>query len=521
MMMLHSSSNKFLLTLSFLSAQLVAIVSGPQYIYPTFGGALNDRFQWTPLECSFVSTACFIGVSFSGPLSSWMIAKSGIPWTLRISALLAFSGLSFVAETYVGRLPGYASLCTVYLIVTGFAGAAAYLCALDSQSYNFQQNRGLSMGLTTAAVGISGIVFSKINDNFFSTTAKNSSDVLDDSLYNDSVYHYLYFIACTMCLCKFLGSFFLGPIHSLNDNDKYIYQALQSDESTLEFEANSSRIKNSGNCSENDLSLMLLKNTTQENDGDQLSTVHIASDCESQLCIQKDNESVATTAAFFKHSFGFSLFCTLFTVLGLGYIYLANIGKIIYSSISLNGSTQELQQHLINLHVALFSLGNCGSRAIFGAVSDLMTQKVRLHRLWIFVVATVLMLTTATFLISYETISASTLKLCTLSMASAYGIVFGVAPAATTEFGGTKAFVKNWGYLLFAPAFGSQIFNILFGYSYDDKSKAQKSENNMCYGTSCFKATFQICIVCGLLALVILLMAIRKARSYNSKRAFA
>lgn len=44
-----------------------------------------------------------------------------------------FSGLFLVAQTYAGRLPGNFLLCTFYLICTGIAGAAAYLCALDSQ----------------------------------------------------------------------------------------------------------------------------------------------------------------------------------------------------------------------------------------------------------------------------------------------------------------------------------------------------------------------------------------------------
>lgn len=66
------------LALSFASALLVASVSGPQYVYPTFGTSLNDRFNWTALENSIVSVSIFLGVSFSGPLCAWMIENLGI-----------------------------------------------------------------------------------------------------------------------------------------------------------------------------------------------------------------------------------------------------------------------------------------------------------------------------------------------------------------------------------------------------------------------------------------------------------
>lgn len=76
--MIPRPSRKVYLAFSFIAALIVANVSGPQYIYPTFGTSLNERFKWSALENSFVSTACFVGVSFSGPLCAWMIENLGI-----------------------------------------------------------------------------------------------------------------------------------------------------------------------------------------------------------------------------------------------------------------------------------------------------------------------------------------------------------------------------------------------------------------------------------------------------------
>lgn len=132
-LMIPRPSYRVSLALSFLAALIVANVSGPQYIYPTFGTSLNDRFNWSAVQNSFVSTACFVGVSFSGPLCAWMIETLRIKKTLQVSALLMFLGPFLVAQTYAGRLPDSFILCAFYLICTGIAGAAAYLCALDSQ----------------------------------------------------------------------------------------------------------------------------------------------------------------------------------------------------------------------------------------------------------------------------------------------------------------------------------------------------------------------------------------------------
>ncbi|RCI04704.1 hypothetical protein CU098_004657 [Rhizopus stolonifer] len=397
--------SKLTLALAFLSALIVANVSGPQYIYPTFGSSLNDRFEWTPVENSIVSTSCFIGVSFSGPLCAWMLESLGITKTLRISAVLVFLGPFLVAQTYAGRLPSHFILCTVYLIFTGLGGAAAFLCTLDSQSHNFKERRGLSMGLTTASVGICGVVFSQINDllfgpNVFSVNAPYS---------NDSTYHFLMFLSICMATGILLGSFFLGPIVPA-------YEPILPD-----------RV-------------------------DQEDTIK--------------SETTLSGTDLLKHPIGGGIFCALFIVIGIGYVYLANIGQILHAISS------ESDQHDRNLHITLFSLGNCGSRVIFGALSDLLKNKYGVHRVWAFVYAIVTLLLALMFLVSHETISLEELKPCTVIISMSYGILFGVAPAVTTEFG-TKVFARNWGLLLYAPAFGSQLFNVLFGVLYGTEAEKQ------------------------------------------------
>jgi hypothetical protein len=75
-MIMHYRSKRTLLV-SFITAIAVANVSGPQYVYPTFGTALTTRFHWSVIENSIVSFATFMGLSFSGPFCAWMIETYG------------------------------------------------------------------------------------------------------------------------------------------------------------------------------------------------------------------------------------------------------------------------------------------------------------------------------------------------------------------------------------------------------------------------------------------------------------
>jgi MFS family permease len=129
----HSPS-AWKLALSFTFALIVANVSGAQYVYPSFGTALAERFHWSALENSFVSTATFLGVSFSGPLCARIVETFGIANALRVAAGFGFTGFILLSQTFAGHLPHAFILCVFYLLLVGIGGATGYLVALDSQA---------------------------------------------------------------------------------------------------------------------------------------------------------------------------------------------------------------------------------------------------------------------------------------------------------------------------------------------------------------------------------------------------
>ncbi|CAO3587901.1 unnamed protein product [Absidia cylindrospora] len=497
------------LAFSFVMALAVAIVSGPQYIYPTYGTSLAAKFEWTALENSFVSTACFVGVSFSGPLCSFLTERFGIKFTLQLSAFFGFFGNFMLAQTYYGRLPSYFQLCAIYLVLTGFSSAAAYLCALDSQSHNFRHHRGMTMGFTSATLGLAGVIFSQINDHFFKN---QTSDGQDDG--GQSTYQFLMFLSIVTSIGMLLPSFILGPLpdlhHSNNNNgksivhgdDTMVYQEIPSYSSDLDIDDDG--------CS---------SNPTLVDDDDQDDTPLLANNMvykptnyayEENVAIEPYEPPTVSGLALFMHPIGLTLFVALFVVLGVGYVYLASIGQILQSLPSLQGSNP---QHIRNTHVSIFSIANCSARALFGTISDVLKNKYGVHRLWVYWVGIIGLIVSQVYLVTFVS-SSDTLIPCTIGMALVYGLAFGIAPAATAEFG-TTAFARNWGILLFAPALGSQLFNVMFGALYD--YEAEKQGVHICQGTICFKNTYLIGMVAGILCLTMMTWTIVKCELYKRR----
>lgn len=260
------------------------------------------------------------------------------------------------------------------------------------------------MGLTTASVGMCGVVYSQTNDLLF-----GSDNYKEDApVTNDSTYNFLIFLACSMAVGILLGSFFLGPFPPATEDVSYQQIATTTMDDEVED----------------------IQPPAHQHHDIESSPLLEAIDATSNNKPEQDETEVSISGLrFLMHPIGCSLFFSLFVVLGVGYVYLANIGQI------LNAVSKESSQHLRNIHITLFSLGNCGSRAFFGAVSDVLRNKFGIHRLWIFVFAIISLLTTLTYLVSATTVTPETLIPCTLVVSVTYGINFGVAPATTTEFG--------------------------------------------------------------------------------------
>lgn len=276
------------------------------------------------------------------------------------------------------------------------------------------------MGLTSASLGISGLVFSQINDRYFKSKA-------DDS----STFHFLIFVGVIVSITVFLGSFVLGPIHSeetvdlsvdlVHKKDDLIAQNLNHHSYTQSI---SSFSTSSTQFEEDEEYRPLLSKNAIVVSADNITHM------KKQMNVQE--EPTISGMAFFSDPVGFALALSLLVILGLGYVYLANIGQLLVSLSPTDLSIGEAQ-HLRNFHVSVFSIANCGSRAIFGTLSDVL-RRAGVHRLWFFWAAAAGLMISMGVLITFVS-TADDLILCTIMTAIVYGIAFGVAPATISEFG--------------------------------------------------------------------------------------
>ncbi|KAI9279644.1 major facilitator superfamily domain-containing protein [Sporodiniella umbellata] len=375
-------------TTIFVVALLVANASGAHYVFPTVWPALASRFQWSPVENSIVSTAVFVGVSFSGPWCAWQVGNLGAKKTLLISSTVLLLVSFLLAETLTGRLWNNYLLCAFYLGCIGSASASSYMCAMDSQSRNFKSYQGLCLGLTSAALGMSGFVFSQINDTFFSYNG------------GDSTYYFLVFYGCTTSAISFLGSFVLGD--ALESHPFLIYQKTTNYDSI----SNITNIPNqSGEYLGCDSSLLE-------------DSIEIEDDCQ-------------PTSTGFWNLTGFSLCFSLLVLLGIGYVYLTNI-EILLVSLSPSQTSLDEIRHLRNVHISVFSVSNCISRIAFGILSDILQIRAGVQRIWFFWF-TALGLTVNLISLIHFVPDGNHLLIYTVVTAIFYGNAFGIAPVIVSE----------------------------------------------------------------------------------------
>ena len=167
----------------------------------------------------------------------------------------------------------------------------------------------MSLGLTSASLGLCGLLFSQINDHFFKS---------DKTYADESTTEFLVLFALVMSSGMLLGSFILGPLDTASEEDPV--------------------------------------------EEDQVAVATTAADEQQPLLNGKHrtiNHKSLSGLALLMHPVGFALYVVLFVALGIGYVYLANIGQIL---LALPTSIVANPQHLRNAHVSLFSLFNCGSK---------------------------------------------------------------------------------------------------------------------------------------------------------------
>lgn len=277
----------------------------------------------------------------------------------------------------------------------------------------------MSMGLTSASLGISGLIFSQINDHFFKSQAKDGHEEQDASTFD-----FLLFVGACIFIVTLFGSFVLGPV------DKSEAISVLSD--LVQQEEEVTHNLNYHTYTQSISSFSTSSTRFEEEDGEErpLISKNVIVSADNISMIKKmahqyqpdiriEEEPSISGIAFFTDPVGFSLAFALLVILGLGYVYLANLGQLILAVSPADISVGQAQ-HVRNVHVSIFSIANCGARAVFGTLSDILQRRAGVHRLWFFWCAAIGLVMSMTYLITSVSTAAELIS-CTIMTAIVYG----------------------------------------------------------------------------------------------------
>ncbi|RGB38046.1 major facilitator superfamily domain-containing protein [Rhizophagus diaphanus] len=437
------------LTSSFLAALFISSVCGTQYLFSAYSTSLAERLDFSSVEVNTIGSAANYGVYLCKPLFGYIADNYGGRRTTFFASFGIFLGYFCLAMTYNGNFSDSSFLlCALYVFIAGMASSAGLVSSLVTIAKNIQSFRGIAFGAPIALFGLSAAIYSEINTLWF----------------KKDTYHFLLFIAISSGVCMFIGSWFLVVVPPPNNQDEIV----------VEEEGCSSHVTS------------------------KVNTVGKSDKSENTPLLNKVKEEVDIGGwdLFYNHD-AKVLAMSMFFIAGTGLMYINNVGSIIKSLYfassthphttlpnSEDHSSSQIQE-LQNMHVFFLSVFSCIGRLSVGVISDLAGLLFNLPRLWFFIISG-FWLFLAQLLILFYVNDLDKLLIVTILVGFGFGNLYAIGPTIVSEWFGTKRFGLNWGMIACIPAFGGQLFNLLFGFNND------QHQHHHCLGQNCYDSVFYI-----------------------------
>lgn len=468
--MTHRSSQRYV---AVGASFLTSLACGTMYVFSAYSTQLADRLHLTATQSALVGMMGTLGVSLLGSIAGIITDRFGPSIPVFAGALCLFAGYATLYVAYVHSI-SVIPLLAFGSCLSGFGSTLAYSASIKTAALNLPAARGTAVAFPLAAFGLSAV--------FFTTIASLLVP-------NDTAGFLALLAVLTSTLCLINLPFLKFPPHhqhhlSVTGDDSQTdgYVAITEDNAATSagssYEPTLSGSNNSSNTSGKPI------HTTAE-DVDPAFETDSDNDEEDNIKIRQLHEHDLHHSFTVWEMFATVEFWAQFWVLGLlagvGQMYIYCCGYIvralvIYDSIA-GGSGQSPDgpeiarsiQSIQALQVALISISSFVGRLISGTVSDLLSQRLRVQRLWMVCVATGISLLANISIISFVT-NAWHLWVVSLSVGTAYGLMFGVFPTIVCDTFGIQHFSKNWGFVAISPVFTIFVFNRLFGKVYDHNS---------------------------------------------------
>ncbi|KAF5102298.1 hypothetical protein D0Z00_000481 [Geotrichum galactomycetum] len=445
------------------------------YVFSAYSTQLADRLHLTATQSALVGMMGTLGVSLLGSIAGIITDRFGPSVPVFAGALCLFAGYATLYTAYVHSISVIA-LLAFGSCLSGFGSTLAYSASIKTAALNLPAARGTAVAFPLAAFGLSAVFFTTIASLLFP---------------NDTAGFLALLAVLTSALCLINLPFLkFPPQHqhhastTVGDSQTAGYVAIIEDDATTSGDSSYEPTLPGSSNSSNAPTKPMHPTATDidpafetDSDNDEEDNIKIR-----QLHEHDLHHSFTVWEMFATVEF-WAQFWVLGLLAGVGQMYIYCCGYIvralvIYDNI-VSGSGQSPDgaevarsiQSIQALQVALISISSFVGRLISGTVSDLLSQRLRVQRLWMVCIATGVSLLANLSMISFVT-NAWHLWLVSLSVGTAYGLMFGVFPTIVCDTFGIQHFSKNWGFVAISPVFTIFVFNRLFGTVYDHNSVA-------------------------------------------------
>ncbi|KAJ2995041.1 hypothetical protein HDV02_001118 [Globomyces sp. JEL0801] len=432
------------------------LTAGTAYAFSLYGPQLSTLFHLSQSETAFVASCGNAGVFIGGPISGTLVDRfpNFAYLFFLVGGLSIFTGYQLVSHTVSGLLPRphYLVLALYFFIIgLGRNWPASY--------------RSIAVGTSVGFFGLSAFFFATVGSQFF---------IVNQVL---QVEQFLSFLGGFCLIISLLSALLLKPIQTKIE----IIVDNVSTESTPFLHATEHESEYVEEREEGETSSITSRGY--------ISTP--VDDLEYSIC---DERIELDDISCFPSINAFLLAYNMFAIIGVGLMYLNNVGAILISLLPTDmDSSHPSVQVMQKSHVQLLSLLSFASRVLIGILSDVCASSIGLPRTFWPITGALLMVIGCGMMLYIK--NADLLYVVSVIIGSAYGTIWSAVPILVGEYFGLKNFAKNWGWMTVMPAFGGYLFATIFGAVYEE------SGVSVCKGQNCYMKSFIIATVLSLLAL--------------------
>ncbi|EAW14187.1 putative MFS transporter [Aspergillus clavatus NRRL 1] len=531
------SSHQSRRLISVIAATLTALACGTNYAYSAWEPQFADGMKLSSTESNLIGVAGNLGMYASGIPLGLLTDARGPRLTTFLGAITLGFGYFPIYQAYEngqGSL-GVPMLC-FFAFFTGFGSCSSFSASIKTAASNFPDHRGTATAFPLAAFGLSALFWSTVSAIAF----KDDTGKFLLLLTLGTLFLNLIAIPFLRILPP-SGSYHRLPnqrestvesrqLRAARSTDPRSYQEDPDEAGTQSFgvfesqtgahSRSTSHASNShhslANDPDADETSSLVSKPASRLSRDTLDGCN-TDEILSNVPIDLPHPDVRGLAMLPKIEF-WQLFLTMALLSGIGLMTINNIGntaKALWKHYDDSASPRFIHQRQV-MHVSILSFGNFIGRLLSGIGSDLLVKKLNMSRFWCLLISATVF--TATQLAGAAISNPHQLVVVSGFTGFAYGFLFGVFPSLVAHTFGIGGLSQNWGVMTLAPVVSGNLFNLLYGSTFDKNSIVGPDGERDCPdGLGCYQRAYYTTFFSGVAGIIVCLWSIWSENRIHKK----